>query len=115
MSRRSRRSIEMPLLKPFISASLVDPSALSPVAFSDIDMENEKISVYNFSDDAVSLAGYRICDFNQYHWFCFPSTFVLPSRTTVSVYCSPGVSMDRHPVEPFLQWTNKDGSLRRYI
>lgn len=115
MSRRSRRSIELPWLRPFIRASWWDPSSLAPVAFSGMDMENEKIYVSNLGNDAVSLGGYCICDFNQNHWFKFPSSFVLSPRATVSVFCCPGLHMDRDPVQPFLQWTNKDGTLRRYV
>ena len=105
--------MELPLLQPFLSASLLDPTgSLSPIAISGMDMEDETVTVHNFSDMSFPMQGFRLCDFNQYHWFTFPSEFVLAPQTTVVIYCCPGVHMDRHAVQPFLQWTNKDGSLR---
>lgn len=112
MSRRSRRSVELPLLKPFISASVVDPSALSPVSFSGMDMEKETILVTIHGEDDVSLRGYRICDFDQHHWFEFPSTFVLPAGSTVTIFCCPGLYLEKQPGQLFLLWLNKDGSVR---
>jgi hypothetical protein len=113
MPIRSRRSMELPLLQPFISASLLDPAgSLCPLALSGMDMEGETVSVTNYSAAALSMRGFRLCDYNQYHWFAFPATFVLAPLATVVIYCCPGVHMDRQAQQPFLQWTNKDGSLR---
>ena len=112
MPRRSRRSVELPLLQPFISASLLDPAgSLSPIAFSDMDMEKETLKIHNYGENPVSLSGFRLCDYNQYHWFQFP-TFTLSPHTTVTIFCCPGTYMDRDAKQPYLKWVNKDGSLR---
>jgi hypothetical protein len=144
----SRRSIETPLLEPFIDlSSLLRASSL--VYVSSLDLELETIRISNDSDEAVSMKGYRLCDANEFNWYEFPESFVLPGRRTVVVHCCPGKessspyvvhgamgsrtgssrseahntprvsprrrddSYERDGSPIHLQWTNKDGSLRR--
>lgn len=85
----SRRSIETPLLEPFIDLSFL-LRASSLVFVATMDLELETINICNSSDEAVRMKGYRLCDANEFHWYEFPDTFVLPAKRTVVVHCCPG-------------------------
>ncbi len=99
-------------MKPWLNASFLDSSAISPVFLSSMDMKTETITITNDGDRSVNLTGYRICDFSQVHWFVFPNDYILQGGATVSLYCAAGSLPSNYQSGPYLQWRKKDGSLR---
>jgi hypothetical protein len=115
MSQRSRRSLDLPLLQPFISLDWFAVPAQSSVCISSMDMEDETVVVTHVvGNEPLSLRGYSLCDFHECNWFRFPDDFVLDPGQSVTIYCCPG-KRARGSVyrAPYVLWTNKDGSLRQ--
>eukprot|EP00602_Paraphysomonas_sp_CaronLab_P008398 CAMPEP_0185026256 /NCGR_PEP_ID=MMETSP1103-20130426/10186_1 /TAXON_ID=36769 /ORGANISM="Paraphysomonas bandaiensis, Strain Caron Lab Isolate" /LENGTH=360 /DNA_ID=CAMNT_0027559767 /DNA_START=152 /DNA_END=1234 /DNA_ORIENTATION=- len=60
------------------------------------------------------MRGYSVSDFHKNHVFTFPDDFRMEKLSFVRIYTCPG-RMKHSPVcdDPYLLWTNNDGSLRK--
>jgi hypothetical protein len=97
----------------FVSTYLL-PSYLPYVA--NINLLDETIEIYNPSSQDHPMEGYYLHDYHQSHRYNFPSDFILPSQSSVTLYCCPGKygpAVDSSQRERVLYWRNNDGSLRK--
>jgi hypothetical protein len=95
----------------FVSTYLL-PSYLPYVA--NIDLLEETIVIYNPSSQDHSMEGYYLHDYHQIHCYTFPSDFILPSQSSVTLYCCPGkYGRELNESQTVLFWKNNDGSLRK--
>lgn len=106
-----RRSLEIRFLH-----NLVCPEfPLSDTPFiSSLDAEEEYLTIYNPSHEALSLDGYSLTDSKKLHRFTFPEGTEIASLSQLHVYTCPGGSHHKTDfIQPCVLWTNFNGTLRR--
>lgn len=112
----SIRSVDYSLFHPIGRAVL----SLFPNSFqswlpyvSSIDVIDEIVIISNPSNSIIDLTGYTLCDLKKRHAFKFPPC-KLDGNSDIRIYCCPGLKHKHFEfIEPYLLWTNSDGSLRR--
>ncbi len=81
---------------------------------SAIDLLGECITLTNPKNSSFDLKDYFVTDGKKMHIFIFPEDCVIPASSTMNVYTCPGKVEDHNDfIEPYVLWTNLDGSLRR--
>lgn len=81
---------------------------------SSLDPEREFLTIYNPSASTISLAGYFVTDSKKLHRFTFPENTSVEPLSQLHLYTCPGGSHnDGEFIEPYVLWTNSDGSLRK--
>lgn len=71
------------------SSNKVSISALY-VGAPDQTVNQEYVKIANKGTTAISMKGWKITDKKAIHKYKFPSTFVLKSKTTVTIYTGKG-------------------------
>ncbi len=81
---------------------------------SSIDLIGECVTLTNPQSSAFPIKDYFITDGKKMHLFKFPDDCSIPGSATLHVYTCPGKSHNHDAfVEPYVLWTNLDGTLRK--
>ena len=87
---------------------------VNDLIITNVDVLSETIRISNRSSVSRDLTGCTLRDQEDKHVFRFPDNFSLSAHSEVVVYCTPGKLEGSDSLsEPYLLWTNADGSLRR--
>ena len=78
---------------------------------SDLDLEDEVITLINPTEYSRDLTDYRLADESARHVFKIPNGTTIKGNSVLRIYCDSKKATD--PKQPFIYWLNKNGKPRR--